>query len=100
VSVPDPVDAIGCDETLDIDGAGALEFDRFKLVVFERDVVVLATRISPDLVGLIDLPARPGIVWERIRLPVRRFNTWNRTFSSLPVGAVIATGHVTRLSLM
>jgi hypothetical protein len=50
--VPDPVDAIGWDETLDIDGAGALELDRFKLVVLERDVVVLAARIGPDLVGL------------------------------------------------
>jgi hypothetical protein len=99
--VPDPVDAIGCNETLDIDGAGALEFDRFKLVVLEGDVVVLATRISPDLVRLIICPpVSASTYWLRIRLPVRRFNTWNRTFSSSPVAAVIATGQVTRLSFM
>ena len=59
--VPDPVDALRGDETLDVDRAGALERDRFQLLVLEQDIVVLAARVAFDLVGLIDRLARFGV---------------------------------------
>ncbi|MGZ2383679.1 hypothetical protein ACVIDN_005101 [Rhizobium brockwellii] len=50
--VPDPIDRAARHETVDLDGAGAFEPDFLDLLVFEKNIVVLAARIALHLVPL------------------------------------------------
>ena len=59
--IPNPVDALRRDETLNVDRAGALKRDGFQLVVLKQDIVVFAARVASDLVGLIDRLTGVGI---------------------------------------
>src|SRR5271157_3362318 len=47
--VPDPVDAVGRSEGLDVDGARAFEPNRLKLLVLEQDIRALVAGVALDL---------------------------------------------------
>ena len=44
--IPNPFDAVGRDEHINVDGAGAFEIYRLELIVLEHNVIVFSTRIS------------------------------------------------------
>src|SRR5580704_6592972 len=59
--VPDPVDAVGRREALDIDGAGALELDRRELLVLEHNETLFVALVSPNQVVLVDRASGLGV---------------------------------------
>ena len=59
--VPDPLDAVGRHELLDVDRARALEPDRLELLVLDDDVAVLLDLVAADLVLVLYRLAGLGV---------------------------------------
>src|SRR5690606_5310560 len=72
--IPNPLDAVGRNELLDVDRAGAFEPDRLELLVLDDDVAALFDLVAPDLVLLrhrlsrirIDIAAANAVAGLRI----------------------------------